>query len=523
MSEDMDSEQKHMQHSNYQQAHNQWPNPAPYPHSYHGTPVHEYTGFTFSPPYIPMEPRYTGNMQPPRTTHQQLQPLVMPQWPSMLSNQAHIVPQILPTAPVPIMPLLTPVSASSNRSSIAPTPRKTLTDADRREMCLFHKKYPTMKQTEIGAHFGVERSTVSKVLGKIDKYLYQDDGRSSPIKRPRGNPPDIERTLTKWAQAQQKKGVKLSDENIKERYLYFAAGIGSSEVPSTSWIEKFKQKYNLLDEKRRGSLAIVPECDSDAVSSSHASSGRSPTSPNGTESSSPSESATQHSRDPIKMDSPDTFFDFSSIPRPFHSQSSTPLSSHFTDTVPSSFSPGPLSPTSPFFTPDSATAPSPFIPQPSHGPQLLIPAGSNTQRPRSQTVPLLENCSELSTPKYLPVMALDSPMEEAKHPLGTTNLTMRRQPPTLVERLHTVSPAETMHPPPLPTARKIESSPMSAGLGLLGLSSTLAEGPSQEEAREALQVLVKFFERQPSGYLDLQESVTLGKLLEKLRLQNNAS
>ncbi|KAK4989997.1 hypothetical protein LTR66_006915 [Elasticomyces elasticus] len=282
-------------------------------------------------------------------------------------------------------------------------------------------------------------STVSKVLRKTDMYLGQDNGRNPLVERLRGNPPDIERTLARWAQTRQKKGVKLSDDNIKERYFYFAAGIGSSALPSTSWIERFKQKYDLLDEKRRGSLAVVPECDSDAVSSSHASSGRSPTSPNGAESSSPSEGVTQHSHESIKMDSPDTFFDVSNIHWPLHPQSSTSLSSAFTDTTPFSCPPRPPSPTSPCFAPDAATALSPFIPRSSRRLQLLIPAGSDTQRPRGPTVPPLEQhtaptpFSETPTPEDLPSMALDFSMEEAARSPGTTNQTPRRHPHTPVE------------------------------------------------------------------------------------------
>ena len=30
------------------------------------------------------------------------------------------------------------------------TPRRTLTDADRRKMCMFHEENPNVKQTEIG-------------------------------------------------------------------------------------------------------------------------------------------------------------------------------------------------------------------------------------------------------------------------------------------------------------------------------------------------------------------------------------
>jgi hypothetical protein len=128
-----------------------WGDPNAFSHSQHQSPVQEYNGFTFNP--LPMEPMYTAHqpMHPPRTSHQQLHPLIMPQWPSMLTSNSSYVPPTYPTAPVPITPAsATPVSATSTRSHSTSTPRKTLTDSDRRRMCLYHEEHPTVKQTEIG-------------------------------------------------------------------------------------------------------------------------------------------------------------------------------------------------------------------------------------------------------------------------------------------------------------------------------------------------------------------------------------
>jgi hypothetical protein len=40
---------------------------------------------------------------------------------------------------------------------------------------------------------------------------------------------------------------------------------------------------------------------------------------------------------------------------------------------------------------------------------------------------------------------------------------------------------------------------------------------SPEEARKAIRVVIGFFQQQPSGFLELQESIVLGKLEERLR------
>jgi len=128
-----------------------------YPHSHHGTPAQEYPSFQFNSPQVPMEPSVFSSSMQQRPMHQQLQPLIMPQWPSMLNSQAQ--PTFNPMYPQPVQPIQpmaigamhTPISAMSTRS--APTPRKTLTDSDRKRMCQYAEEHPNAKQTEIGGKF----------------------------------------------------------------------------------------------------------------------------------------------------------------------------------------------------------------------------------------------------------------------------------------------------------------------------------------------------------------------------------
>jgi len=87
---------------------------------------------------------------PPHTTHQQLLPLIMPShptWPSMLTNPASYPPP--PVAiPVSAPPLVK--GSTGKLPGATSTPRKTLTDSDRRRMCQYHEDNPSVKQTEIG-------------------------------------------------------------------------------------------------------------------------------------------------------------------------------------------------------------------------------------------------------------------------------------------------------------------------------------------------------------------------------------
>lgn len=73
-----------------------------------------------------------------------------------------------------------------------------------------------------------------------------------------------------------------------------------------------------------------------------------------------------------------------------------------------------------------------------------------------------------------------------------------------------------MQPPPLPAITPVTTtqqvSPISPG-------SSSASSPTQEDARRALELVMSFFQQQPSGFVEPQEYVTIGKLMEKLKLQ----
>jgi len=43
--------------------------------------------------------------------------------------------------------------------------------------------------------------------------------------------------------------------------------------------------------------------------------------------------------------------------------------------------------------------------------------------------------------------------------------------------------------------------------------------PSQDDARRALELVMNYFQSQPSGFVEPQDYMTIGKLMEKLKLQ----
>ena len=50
-----------------------------------------------------------------------------------------------------------------------------LCDQDRKAICVYHLQHPNARQEDIGSVFGVERSTISKILKDKDRWLHVSD------------------------------------------------------------------------------------------------------------------------------------------------------------------------------------------------------------------------------------------------------------------------------------------------------------------------------------------------------------
>lgn len=111
----------------------------------HSPPLSEYHGMS----YVPLDPSYGMSIPPPYSS----MPLTVPshQWPSVIATQSHYHPDSgLPHVPLPGLSQVAPVNGGRKGSIGGANPRRTLTDEDRRQMCLYHEEHKTAKQTDIG-------------------------------------------------------------------------------------------------------------------------------------------------------------------------------------------------------------------------------------------------------------------------------------------------------------------------------------------------------------------------------------
>jgi hypothetical protein len=332
-----------------------------------------------------------------------------------------------------------------------------------------------------------------------------DDGSRSPIKRSKGKVPDIEKALANWARNHLREGKSpLTDAMIRERAQMFAATCGSPDgkpnVFTSSWLEKFKRENNLGGSKSRKSSVDKTASDAESPirvntsSSSQTSTQVSPVLPTDLIESPLSPS----SQETVKRELSDGLLDLTRDYQHAHSQSTTSL-----ETAPS-LSASVTSPTSPLISE------SPYTPSVR---SRLPSISSSSSRRRSQTFPLTGDMDSLAvdagpdqpTPKSIfpqghSVSVFDSPLEEEpENDLPSVESSYVKR-----NRSNPEIKTTSMHPPPLPKSSNV--SPIST-----------PGSPTQDEARRALELVMNYFQSQPTG-LQAQDYITMGKLMEKLEL-----
>lgn len=362
-------------------------------------------------------------------------------------------------------------------------------------------------------------STVSKVLRQKEKYLFPEDRALSPVKRQKGKFPDIDRALSSWVRNSQKQGIPLTDAHIKEKALLFARTVGNPEsnqkANSASWLEKFKQKNGIGNGKllRRASETNISDSGSYSLDSTIASTvgtpnGVSPTSPI-EELASPLDISRSKSQESMKAEALDSFLEFHNPDyRSTNSQSTSSLSSTYTDTAPTTFSADGTSPTTPYaFSPETSCTP--YLP--SQQSRISTPNSNSSayqQRPRSQTFPLLgidpsyispPQSAEPLTPKYghNSNMPMDSSGDDAMPPpFGS---------------LHCSIPNQELH-------HRSSAGSMVHGSSISPSSGSSPTSPTPDDARAALHTLLSYFSA--PQVVDQDAYMTVVKLTEKVSLQN---
>ncbi|KAH9933236.1 CenpB-DNA-bind-domain-containing protein [Epithele typhae] len=159
---------------------------------------------------------------------------------------------------------ITSVSSSSQfpgsyKPSESPLPprtnkKKRLVSRDRYNICAYADANPGVKQEDIAARFGVERSTVSKILKHKERWLSVpvDDANLYELAKFRPSKfPYLESKLKEWVIQASGEGKTLTDAVLRQkaRELGNADGFTPDKFKASSgWLENFKNRVGI----RRG-------------------------------------------------------------------------------------------------------------------------------------------------------------------------------------------------------------------------------------------------------------------------------
>ncbi|KAG8826816.1 hypothetical protein FRC19_007384 [Serendipita sp. 401] len=140
-------------------------------------------------------------------------------------------------------------SPEGNKSAREKHVKSKLRNSDRKDMCLYYEQNPTARQEDIAAKFGVERSTVSKVLKQKALWLsIEDEDELKIAKRRPTKFPEIETAVLRWVQERFAMGESVTDQNIREQAKQAAHQLGIGEElfkASGGWIDNFKHRNRI--------------------------------------------------------------------------------------------------------------------------------------------------------------------------------------------------------------------------------------------------------------------------------------
>ncbi|RMZ82749.1 hypothetical protein DV738_g1569, partial [Chaetothyriales sp. CBS 135597] len=481
----------------------------------------DYHGFDFSQQHqpqapMPIEPSYSIPRPPPYSAGvpQMPPPLIMPHngvWPSMIASQSQ-QGAYQPPALLPALPPQTPISAgtvsdTTPTSAKTSTSRRKLTDEERRQMCLEAEQNPTMKQTQIGAKFNVERSTVSKILRHKERYINPPPKEevTSPGKKSKAKLPDFEKTLTNWVKNQQRRGLAVTDDDLRNQARKFSFSRSDQALLSSpSWLEKVKQKNGLTtgESTPTHNSGVDNMVDSSATSYDETPNNVSPTSSNGLVSPPISATDDNNSRLPLKEEQSLGYFDFDE--KDFsHSPSIPPGSTTDLDT----------SLVGPIMTPLSPD-PMPLEVSELSGMDFEdsdLTASSGSGRQRSQTISYMSNSGSQPpngerTMAALPSRSLTTSLDIRPNSMVIDPRQMMKRHKSVPD-IHDPEPVRfsSMQPPPLPKSTDV--SPISHP----------GSPVTEDDNIKALHAIKKLLQQHP-GVADPDDYLAIGKLMEKLKL-----
>ncbi|WWC70285.1 uncharacterized protein I206_104235 [Kwoniella pini CBS 10737] len=151
-------------------------------------------------------------------------------------------------------------TASTSSDFRTTRPKVKLTYEDKRNIVNLHRQNSSLRQEDIARMYGVDRSTISKIILSSHRWTQPQEPQAPPApKIPKsvgGRFPAVEAKLDEWMDAQIAAGQDVRDNIAREKAKTFAREIGfpmDRFKASAKWLDKFKDRR-----KAAGKAVVSP-------------------------------------------------------------------------------------------------------------------------------------------------------------------------------------------------------------------------------------------------------------------------
>ena len=139
--------------------------------------------------------------------------------------------------------------------------RKSLTAAQKKEICSKKKSSPFLKNKDLANEYGVSDGMISDILKAKDRWLAIDlNSHQATLRREKKIPfPIIEDALTLWTEGAIQANVIITDEILSKKASEFAFLCNEHKFKgSIGWIDNFKKRHNFKQYCIHGEASSAP-------------------------------------------------------------------------------------------------------------------------------------------------------------------------------------------------------------------------------------------------------------------------
>ena len=146
--------------------------------------------------------------------------------------------------------------------------RRSLTAAQKKEICLKKISTPSLKQKDLAKEYNVSEGMVSDILKEKDRWVAIDnDSYQANLKREKKIQfPIIEEALTVWLDKALQAKLVLTESILTTKALDFAVLCNEEKFKaSNGWLDNFKKRHNLRQYNIHGEAGSAPIQDLDSM------------------------------------------------------------------------------------------------------------------------------------------------------------------------------------------------------------------------------------------------------------------